>query len=178
MHDHFIPFYRHTGPSLSPFNAWVMIKALETLELRVERQTETAARLADWLALQPQVLQVRYPGRADHPQHDLAKRQMKGFGSLVSFEVAGGKEGAFSLLDSLEVIDISNNLGDSKSLACHPATTTHSKLTPEERADAGIGEGVVRLSVGLERPEDLIADLASMSLRRPMEAPRRRRVRA
>ncbi|MBC6405404.1 MAG: O-succinylhomoserine sulfhydrylase [Rhodospirillales bacterium] len=175
MHDRFIPFYRHTGPSLSPFNAWVMVKALETLELRVERQAETAARLADWLALQPQVRQVRYPGRADHPQQDLAKRQMKGFGSLVSFEVEGGKEAAFSLLDALQVIDISNNLGDSKSLACHPATTTHSKLTPGERADAGIGDGVVRLSVGLERPEDLIADLerASMSLPRPMEPPRR-----
>ena len=160
MKDHFIPFYRHTGPSLSPFNAWVMAKSLETLELRVERQSATAAALADWLAAQPAVTAVRYPGRSDHPQHALAKRQMSGFGSLVTFALEGGKEAAFALLDRLGLIDISNNLGDAKSLACHPATTTHSKLTPEDRLAVGITDGVVRLSLGLEHPDDLIADLA------------------
>ncbi|MEO1190409.1 MAG: O-succinylhomoserine sulfhydrylase [Pseudomonadota bacterium] len=160
MAEHFIPFYRHSGPALSPFNAWVMAKSLETLELRVERQCQTAATLADWLAEQPGVAGVRYPGRADHPQHAVARRQMTGFGSLVSVTLTGGKAAAFSLLDSLQLIDISNNLGDAKSLACHPATTTHSKLTPEARAAAGIGDGVVRLSIGLEAADDLIADLA------------------
>jgi O-succinylhomoserine sulfhydrylase len=159
MAEHFIPFYRNTGPSMSPFNAWVMAKSLETLELRVDRMTATAARLADWLAEHPKVLQVRYPGRADHPQHDLAKRQMTGFGSLVTVEVAGGKERAFKVLDALGVIDLSNNLGDAKSLACHPATTTHSKLPVEERLDCGITDGVIRISVGLEHPDDLVADL-------------------
>ncbi|GAB5470976.1 MAG: O-succinylhomoserine sulfhydrylase [Rhodospirillales bacterium] len=159
MAEHFIPFYRHTGPSLSPFNAWVMAKSLETLELRVERQSNSAATLADWLAQHPAVRQVRYPGRADHPQHALAKRQMSGFGSLVSVELDGGKAAAFDLLDRLGLIDISNNLGDAKSLACHPATTTHSKLSVEDRQAAGIGDGVVRLSIGLEQPADLIADL-------------------
>jgi len=159
MDEHFIPFYRNTGPSMSPFNAWVMAKSLETLELRVDRQTETAARLADWLADRSEVLQVRYPGRGDHPQHGLAQRQMSGFGSLVTFEVSGGKKAAFGVLDTLGMIDLSNNLGDAKSLACHPATTTHSKLTPEDRAQCGITDGVIRVSVGLEHPDDLIADL-------------------
>jgi len=169
MKDHFIPFYRHSGPSLSPFNAWVMAKSLETLELRVERQCRTAARLADWLAGQRSVTAVRYPGRADHPQHALARRQMSGFGSLVTLELAGGKAEAFAFLDALSLVDISNNLGDAKSLACHPATTTHSKLTPEDRAAVGITDGVVRLSVGLEHEEDLLVDLAQAleSLRRP-----------
>lgn len=167
MRDHFIPFYRHTGPSLSPFNAWVMAKSLETLELRVERQSQSTATIADWLAEQPQVRQVRYPGRADHPHYELAQRQMTGFGSLVTFELTGGKEAAFSLLDSLGLIDISNNLGDAKSLACHPATTTHSKLTPEDRLEVGITDGVVRLSVGLEHPADLIADL-DQAMARPV----------
>lgn len=160
MNEHFIPFYRNTGPSMSPFNAWVMAKSLETLELRVDRMSATAATVADWLAGQEKVLQVRYPGRADHPQHDLATRQMTGFGSLVTLEVAGGKESAFAVLDSLGVIDLSNNLGDAKSLACHPATTTHSKLPVEERLDCGITDGVIRISVGLEHPDDLTEDLA------------------
>lgn len=159
MKDRFIPFYRNTGPSMSPFNAWVMAKSLETLELRVERQSATAATVADWLAGRDGVLQVRYPGRTDHPQHALARSQMSGYGSLVTFEVAGGKAAAFRTLDSLGLVDLSNNLGDAKSLACHPATTTHSKLTPEDRADCGITDGVIRLSVGLEHAEDLIADL-------------------
>lgn len=160
MNERFIPFYRNTGPSMSPFNAWVMAKSLETLELRVDRMSATAATVADWLAGQEKVLQVRYPGRADHPQHDLATRQMTGFGSLVTLEVAGGKESAFAVLDSLGVIDLSNNLGDAKSLACHPATTTHSKLPVEERLDCGITDGVIRISVGLEHPDDLTEDLA------------------
>lgn len=159
MGDHFIPFYRNTGPSMSPFNAWVMAKSLETLELRVDRMSGSAAAVADWLAERDRVLRVRYPGRADHPQHDLALRQMTGFGSLVTMEVEGGKERAFRVLDSLGVIDLSNNLGDAKSLACHPATTTHSKLPIDERLDCGITDGVIRLSVGLEHPDDLIADL-------------------
>jgi O-succinylhomoserine sulfhydrylase len=160
MNEHFIPFYRNTGPSMSPFNAWVMAKSLETLELRVERMSATAATVADWLAGQSQVLKVRYPGRTDHPQHDLAKRQMRGFGSLVAMEVAGGKMAAFTVLDSLKVIDLSNNLGDAKSLACHPFTTTHAKVPLEEKLDCGITEGAIRLSVGLEHPDDLIEDLA------------------
>lgn len=160
MSEHFIPFYRNTGPSMSPFNAWVMAKSLETLELRVDRMSATAAAVADWLAAHDKVLQVRYPGREDHPQHDLARRQMTGFGSLVTMEVQGGKEGAFTVLDSLGAIDLSNNLGDAKSLACHPATTTHSKLSAAERLDCGITDGVIRLSVGLEHPDDLTEDLA------------------
>lgn len=160
MNEHFIPFYRNTGPSMSPFNAWVMAKSLETLELRVDRMSATAARVADWLADHDRVLQVRYPGRADHPQHALATRQMTGFGSLVTLEVSGGKDAAFAVLDSLGVIDLSNNLGDAKSLACHPATTTHSKLPVEERLDCGITDGVIRISVGLEHPDDLTDDLA------------------
>ena len=160
MNEHFIPFYRNTGPSMSPFNAWVMAKSLETLELRVERMSATAAKVADWLADQDKIVRVRYPGRADHPQHDLAKRQMRGFGSLVAFEVAGGKQAAFTVLDNLKVVDLSNNLGDAKSLACHPATTTHAKVPVEEKLDCGITDGSIRLSVGLEHPDDLTEDLA------------------
>lgn len=157
--DVFQPFYRNTGPSMSPFNAWVMAKALETLELRVERQTANAARIAGWLESRPTVRQVRYPGRESHPQHALAKRQMSGFGSLVTMELAGGKAAAFRFLDALSLIDISNNLGDAKSLVCHPSTTTHSRLTEAERLDIGVTEGVVRLSIGLEDPEDLLEDI-------------------
>lgn len=155
----FQPFYRNTGPSMSPFNAWVMAKALETLELRVERQTANAARIADWLEARPDVRQVRYPGLPSHPQHDLAKRQMSGFGSLVTVELPGGKAEAFRFLDALSLIDISNNLGDAKSLVCHPATTTHSRLSAADRAEIGVTEGVVRLSIGLEDPEDLLEDI-------------------
>jgi len=157
--DVFQPFYRNTGPSMSPFNAWVMVKSLETLELRVERHTRNAARIAEWLEARPDVLQVRYPGLESHPQHALAKRQMSGFGSLVTLELPGGKAAAFRFLDALQLIDISNNLGDAKSLVCHPATTTHSRLTDAERADIGVTPGVVRLSIGLEDPEDLIEDI-------------------
>ena len=150
---------RHTGPSMSPFNAWVLLKGLETMGLRVRRQCDTALRLAQWLEQHPRVRGVRYPFLASHPQHDLARAQMDAGGTVVTFELDGGKAAAFGLLDRLRVIDISNNLGDAKSLVTHPATTTHRRLTVQQRADAGITDGVVRLSVGLEDPQDLLADL-------------------
>jgi O-succinylhomoserine sulfhydrylase len=152
-------FYRHTGPSMSPFNAWVMLKGLETLSLRVERQCASAARLADWLAAQPGIARVLYPGRDDHPQAEIIRRQMTRSGSIVSFEIEGGKEAAFRFSNALRIIRISNNLGDAKSLITHPATTTHQRLTPEARAELGISDGLLRLSVGLEAPTDLEADL-------------------
>ncbi len=159
MEEHFIPFYRHTGPSMSPFNAWVMLKGLETLPIRVAHQSAATLAVARFLEGHPAIALVRYPGLESHPQHALACRQMAGFSTLVSFEVPGGKEGAFKVMDALQTIDISNNLGDAKSLICHPATTTHSRLTAEERAKLGITDGVIRLSVGLEHADDLIADL-------------------
>ena len=153
------PYLRNTGPSLSPFNAWVLLKGTETMELRVRAQSATAADLADFLDAQDGVERVTYPGRADHPQHELAARQMDGFGAMVSFDVAGGKEAAFRVLKGLRLITVSNNLGDTKSLITHPETTTHQRLTPEERAKVGIGSGLVRLSVGLEDALDLKEDL-------------------
>jgi len=159
MTEHFIPFYRHTGPSLSPFNAWVMAKSLETLSLRVAHQSQASLEIAGFLESRAKVLQVRHPGLQSFPQRELAERQMSGPGTLVTVEVEGGKSGAFTLLDQLDLVDISNNLGDAKSLACHPSTTTHSRLAPEERAELGISDGVVRISVGLEDPKDLIEDL-------------------
>jgi O-succinylhomoserine sulfhydrylase len=153
------PFYRHTGPSLSPFNAWLLLKGLETLELRVERQCRSAAAIAAFLESRPQIARVVYPGLPSHPQYELASRQMNAGGTIVAFDVGGGKDECFRFLDALQLVDISNNLGDSKSLATHPATTTHSRLKPEERALLGIGEGLVRLSVGLEAEADLIADI-------------------
>lgn len=157
--DTFEPFYRHTGPSMSPFNAWLMLKGLETLPLRVAHMTESADRIARWLEARDDVKAVRYPGLERHPQHELAKRQMKGFGTLVTFTVAEGKDRAFQILNRLRLWDISNNLGDAKSLITHPPTTTHQKLKPEERAAIGIEDGTLRLSVGLEDVEDLIEDL-------------------
>ena len=154
-------FLRQTGPAMSPFNAWVMLKGLETLPLRVAQQTASAAKIADFLAEQKGIARALYPYRKDHPQHDLARRQMTGGGTLVSFDVGGGKAAAFRLANALEVIKISNNLGDAKSLITHPATTTHQRLTPEARAAMGIGEGMLRLSVGLEDVDDLIDDLAA-----------------
>lgn len=153
-------FLRQTGPAMSPFNAWVMLKGLETLPLRVAQQTANATKIADFLAAQPGVSRVIYPFRADHPQAALARRQMTGGGTLVTFDVAGGKAAAFRLANALEVVTISNNLGDAKSLITHPATTTHQRLTPEARAAMGIGDGMLRLSVGLEDADDLIEDLA------------------
>jgi O-succinylhomoserine sulfhydrylase len=157
--QHIHNFLRQTGPSLSPFNAWVMLKSLETLSIRVGAQVRSAERIADYLAGRAGVVSVRYPGRADHPQAALAKRQMKGGGTLVTFEVEGGKSAAFKAANAFSVIGISNNLGDAKSLVTHPATTTHQRLTPDARAHLGISEGMLRLSVGLEDVEDLIEDL-------------------
>jgi O-succinylhomoserine sulfhydrylase len=154
------PFIRNTGPSLSPFNAWLLLKGLETLQLRVDAACRTAAALADFLAGQPQIARVWYPTRADHPQNALAKAQMSAGGTLVTFEVAGGKSAAFAVLDALRLVRVSNNLGDSKSLVTHPATTTHLRIGAEERARLGITDGVVRLSVGLEDVADLRDDLS------------------
>jgi O-succinylhomoserine sulfhydrylase len=153
-------FLRQTGPCLSPFNAWVLLKGIETLQLRVERQQASAKKIADFLAKSRGVQKVLYPGRADHPQAKLAKRQMKGGGTLVSFEVPGGKKGAFRFSNALRLIRISNNLGDAKSLITHPATTTHQRFTPQARAEMGIGDGLLRLSLGLEHPDDIAEDLA------------------
>ena len=151
---------RQTGPAMSPFNAWVLLKGLETLPVRVAAQDASAARIADFLAEQAGIVKVLYPGRSDHPQAALAKRQMKGGGTLVSFEVEGGKAAAFRLANALSIIGISNNLGDAKSLVTHPATTTHQRLSPEVRAELGISDGILRLSVGLEDVDDLIEDLS------------------
>jgi O-succinylhomoserine sulfhydrylase len=159
-------FLKHTGPSLSPFNAWVMLKGLETLPLRVARHCETAARIADFLAERSDVKRVFYPGRADHPQHALAMKQMTFGGPMVAFEVAGDKDTAFAVLNALDVFRISNNLGDAKSLATHPATTTHQRLAPEARAELGIFDNTIRLSVGLEDAADLEADLDQALARR------------
>ncbi|MCZ6522450.1 MAG: O-succinylhomoserine sulfhydrylase [Alphaproteobacteria bacterium] len=153
------PFMRHTGPALSPFNAWLLLKGLETLELRVERQSATALSLAERLGGHPAVRRVLYPGLASHPQFALASEQMSGAGTVFSFDLAGGKEAAFTLLNALEIIDIANNLGDTKSLITHPATTTHRAMGAEERARIGVGDGMVRLSVGLEDVDDLAEDL-------------------
>ncbi|MAF95906.1 MAG: O-succinylhomoserine sulfhydrylase [Rhodospirillaceae bacterium] len=153
------PFIRHTGPSLSPFNAWIMLKGLETLDIRVQRHCENARAVADFLSGRKEITRVNYPGHKDHPQHDLAMAQMGEGGTMVSFDIDGGKEAAFRFLNALGLIDISNNLGDAKSLATHPATTTHQRLSPEERADLNITEGLVRLSVGLEDAEDIEEDL-------------------
>jgi len=154
---------RHTGPALSPFNAWTLLKGLETLELRVQYQNSSAHRIAEFLESNSSVRWVRYPFLESHPQYDLARRQMTGGGTVVTFELdcpeGRGKERAFEVLDKLRVIDISNNLGDSKSLITHPATTTHRAMGPEGRAAIGLGDAVVRVSVGLEGTEDLIADL-------------------
>jgi O-succinylhomoserine sulfhydrylase len=158
--DHLHNFMRQTGPSLAPFNAWVLLKGLETLSLRVERMQANAAKIADLLAGAKGIRKVLYPGRADHPQAALAKKQMKGGGTLVSFEVEGGKAGAFRFSNALRLIRISNNLGDAKSLIVHPATTTHQRFTPEARAEMGIGDGLLRFSVGLEHPDDIADDLA------------------
>jgi O-succinylhomoserine sulfhydrylase len=144
---------------LSPFNAWLLLKGLETLELRVDRQCRTAAAVAQYLEVHPKVTRVLYPGLPSHPQYELARRQMKQGGSLVCFDVAGGKEACFRFLDALRLVDISNNLGDSKSMVTHPATTTHSRLKPEERAELGIGDGLVRFSAGLEAEADLLGDI-------------------
>jgi O-succinylhomoserine sulfhydrylase len=152
-------FMRTAGPSLSPFNAWVFLKGLETLSLRMQAHSASAQTLAEWLERQSRVQRVYYPGLASHPQHALAKQQQTGFGGIVSFELKGGKEAAWRLIDTTKLISITANLGDSKSTITHAATTTHGRLTPEQRAEAGISDGLIRISVGLEDVEDLKRDL-------------------
>ena len=157
--DHLQDWVRQTGPSLSPFNAWVLLKGLETMPVRVKAQSESAARIADHLAGQRGIVRVVYPFRTDHPQAALAKKQMLGGGQMVTFELDGGKEAAFRFQNALRIVKISNNLGDAKSLVTHPATTTHYRIGAAARAELGISDGVIRLSVGLEAADDLIADL-------------------
>jgi O-succinylhomoserine sulfhydrylase len=159
LDDHLHQFIRQTGPSISPFNAWVMLKSIETLELRVRAHCENAAQVADALAENDKVTRVLYPGRNDHPQHDLAMKQMSAGGNVVAFDVTSGQEAAFRVANALNLVAISNNLGDAKSLITHPATTTHQRVSPEARAELGIGPGLLRLSVGLEDPRDVIDDL-------------------
>ncbi len=161
VEDTLVPFIRNTGPSISPFNAWLLLKGIETLALRVEAGCRSAAAIADFLATQPHIARVWYPTRADHPQRALAMSQMSAGGTLVTFEVEGGKEAAFRLMNAFRLIKVSNNLGDSKSLATHPATTTHMRIGAEERAKLGITDGVIRLSVGLEDVRDIQDDLAT-----------------
>ena len=160
INEHLHDYFRHTGPALSPFNAWTLLKGIETLPLRVRQQSENAARVADFLAEQPEVARVIYPGRKDHPQADIIARQMTGGSTLVCFELKGGKEAAFALQNALDVVLISNNLGDSKSLITHPATTTHKNLSDEDRTELGISPGSVRFSAGIEDSADLIEDFA------------------
>lgn len=158
--DEVLKFLRTAGPSISPFNAWVILKGLETLRIRMEAQSATALELARWLEQQPGVERVYYPGLPSHPQHDLAMRQQKSGGAIVSFEVGGGREGAWRVVDSTRMISITANLGDTKTTITHPASTTHGRISAEARAAAGITEGLLRIAVGLEAVEDLRADLA------------------
>ncbi len=152
-------FLRTCGPTMSPFNAWVFLKGLETLRLRMEAHCRNAQILAEWLEAQSAVTRVNYPGLTSHPQHELAARQQKGFGGVLSFEVAGGKAEAWALIDATQMVSITANLGDTKSTITHPATTTHGRLTPEQRSDAGISDSLIRIAVGLEDIEDIKADL-------------------
>ena len=160
INEHLHDYFRHTGPAMSPFNAWTLLKGIETLPLRVKQQTETARRVADFLAEQPEVAKVIYPGRADHPQADIIAKQMSGGSTLVAFELKGGKDAAFALQNALQIARISNNLGDSKSLITHPATTTHKNLTDEAREELGISAGTVRFSAGIEDSDDIVEDFA------------------
>lgn len=155
----FEAYLKHTGGALSPFNAWIMLKGLETLDLRCRAEAESALRIAEALQGHPNVTRVIYPGLADHPQAELVRRQMEAGGTMIAIEIAGGKPAAFRFLDALRIFRITNNLGDAKSLVTHPATTTHQRLSPEQRAALGIGDGMVRISVGLEDAGDLVADL-------------------
>lgn len=158
--DEVYKFLRTAGPSLSPFNAWVILKGLETLRIRMEAQSASALALATWLEQQPGIARVYYPGLASHPQHDLAMRQQKTGGAILAFDVEGGRDAAWKVVDSTRMISITANLGDTKTTITHPATTTHGRVSPEARAAAGIGDGLLRVAVGLEALEDLKADLA------------------
>ena len=160
MTESILPFLRTAGPSISPFNAWVCLKGLETLRIRMEAQCSAAAQLATWLAKHPSIERVYYPGLADHPQFELAKRQQSMSGGVVSFDVKGGRERAWHVVDSTKLLSITANLGDTKSTITHPASTTHGRISAEARASAGIGEGLLRVAVGLENMEDIKADLA------------------
>ena len=159
--DVLMPFLRHTGPSLSPFNAWILLKGMETMRLRVDAAASSAAAIANELAEHPKLTQMRYPHHDSHPQVDLAKRQMSSGGTVLTITIDGDKDATFRFLDSLRLFDISNNLGDTKSLATHPGTTTHRRLGPEGRALVGIGESLVRLSIGLEDRGDLLDDITT-----------------
>jgi O-succinylhomoserine sulfhydrylase len=159
IQEHIHNFMRQTGPSISPFNAWTLVKGLETLAIRVRQQTQSAAAIAEALAQHPKISRLIYPGRADHPQAALVKKQMRAGSTLIGFEVKGGKPAAFRFLNGLKLSRISNNLGDARSLVTHPATTTHQRLPIEARAELGIGEGFVRFSAGLEHADDLIEDM-------------------
>jgi O-succinylhomoserine sulfhydrylase len=159
IHEHLLPFVRHTGPALSPFNAWVLVKSLETMDMRVRRMSDNAQAIAEYLEKRPEIKSVRYPGLPSHPDYALAQRQMSGGGSTIGIEFAGSAKDAFKVMNALRIIDISNNLGDSKTLITHPASTTHRRLSPEVQAEMGITPSVVRLSVGLEYVDDLIKDL-------------------
>lgn len=161
VNNHLQEYLRQTGPTMSPFNAWVMLKGLETMPVRVQAQTATATKVADYLIAHNGVTRVLYCGHSDHPQADIARRQMTGGGQIVTFEVAGGKAAAFRFQNALRLIKLSNNLGDAKSLVTHPATTTHYRIGPQARAELGISDGMLRLSVGLEAFEDLAADLGT-----------------
>lgn len=157
--EELMPFVKHTGPHMSPFSAWVLLKGLETLPIRIARQTESAGKISDFLAGQSKVKRLIYPGRDDHPQADVIKRQMRGGSTMLAFEIDGGKEAAFRFTNALEIVKISNNLGDAKSLITHPATTTHQSIGEEARAELDINDSLLRLSVGLEDPLDLLEDL-------------------
>ena len=159
IHEHLLPFVRHTGPALSPFNAWVLVKSLETMDMRVRRMSDNAQAIAEYLETRLEIKTVRYPGLPSHPDYALAQRQMSGGGSTIGIEFAGSAKDAFKVMNALRIIDISNNLGDSKTLITHPASTTHRRLSPEVQAEMGITPSVVRLSVGLEYVDDLIKDL-------------------
>lgn len=153
-------FVRTTGPTMSPFNAWVFTKGLETLRIRMKAHCENAQKVADYLEAQPQIAKVFYPGLASHAQHELAKVQQSGFGAIVSFEVAGGREAAWKIINKVEMLSITANLGDTRTTITHPATTTHGRVSDEEKAKSGVTEGLVRIAVGLEEADDIIRDLA------------------
>jgi cystathionine gamma-synthase/O-succinylhomoserine sulfhydrylase len=157
INDKLLPFQRNTGPNCAPFNAWVVLKGLETLDLRIRRQSENALKVASFV--EPRVSRMLYPYLPSHPQYALALKQMKEGGTIFSLEVPGGRAQAHTVLDALQLVDISNNIGDSRSLMCHPASTTHHGVGAETRADMGVTEGMLRLNVGLEDPDDVIADL-------------------
>lgn len=159
IHENLIPFFRHTGPSLSPFNAWLLLKSLETMEMRVQRMTSNAQTIAEFLEARSEIKAVRYPGLKSHPDFVTAQKQMAGGGSTIAIEFKGDQKDAFNFMDSLRIIDISNNLGDSKSLITHPASTTHRRLSREVQAEMGITPSILRLSVGLEHVDDLIRDI-------------------